>query len=265
MDWRVAQQSHNIEGDDANNEVHPHPPQGRPNPQPHHQNTYIVQFPREQVYYVPPPEHAEFIQRQRNNISPPNHPKSSNSSTTCCPRPNFIIALIFFCLVAIVAIAIFVLYFLYKPTFPSFSVSSMSLVTTHNNNNHSHHLYKITLTAINPNAGSSVLYHNDAHVSLLSGNKALVGKGQFLGFQQQPDSSSSVNVEVKGVDDKTMETNEDDKKSVAFVLEMRDIRVNTLLGGFNFWTMQCNVDCDFKVNSLTKQTRVLSQQCTTNS
>ncbi|KAF7834280.1 NDR1/HIN1-like protein 13 [Senna tora] len=225
MEWRL--QPHPQVG-------HPNPPQGQSSSP---QETYIVQFPREQVYYVPPPENTVFVERRRNSPKPKSPPETKYCC--CCPR-WLILTLILLCLIAIIGVAITILYFLYKPTYPSFSVAKMAVPT-----NSSRPVYEITLMANNPNARSGLEYQKSDDVSLVS-DKGISGNGKFPGLKQEAEASSRVRVEIRGNNNSKRIINEG---VVTFELEI-GISVTNDVGNISLWTMNCNVAClQYVVNS----------------
>lgn len=240
------------------------PPPGRPR----HDNMYIVQFPKDQVYRVPPRENALIVERYRN---PPPKVKNKKKGRGCfcccfCPRVLLTIALIFVAIIAIVGITLATLFFIFNPSGPTFSITNFTVKNPPGPKN-TLPKYQISLRAKNPNDRLGIVYENSEVTMLFEAAKVATGK--FPRLEQNRNATTLFDVDLIGTNGalpKKMANSMVDEKSktaLAFGLDMR-LRVRIVAGGLNSWVMNSNVVCKFQVSSLGNNTRVLSQQCDTN-
>ncbi|XP_027364459.1 NDR1/HIN1-like protein 13 [Abrus precatorius] len=235
------------------------PPPGRAQ-----HDMYIVQFPKDQVYRVPPRENALIIEKHR-NPPPAQKRRGCCCLSGCCgcgPRIWLTIALIIISIVAIVGIAIAILYFIFNPTGPTFSVSDVVVKNLGNKN--SRPQYEVSLRAKNPNQRMGIDYANGDVWMLFEETK--VATGRYPMMEQDRNESSTVKVELTGSNGalpKGMNSGIKSNKTLPLKLEMK-LGVRIQAGGLETWTMKANVACEFEVSGLGSDTRVLSQQCDTN-
>lgn len=243
--------------DDAPPSPLPIPP-GRAN----HDNMYIVQFPKDQIYRVPPRENALIVERYRK----PRNTNDKNGGRGCCcrcPRVLLTIALILFAIIAVVGITLATLFFIFNPTGPTFSITHFDV----KNISRPPH-YEISLRAKNPNEKLGITYENSEVNMLFEGTKVAAGKFPML-LEQRRDASTMFKVDVMGMNralPKKMAKSMGDAKSntpLTFDLDMR-LWIRITAAELNTWVMKSNVVCRFEVNNLGSEPRILSQQCDTN-
>ncbi|KAK7247437.1 hypothetical protein RIF29_42320 [Crotalaria pallida] len=236
------------------------PPPGRPN---HNNEMYIVQFPRDQIYRVPPRENTTIVERYR--TSPKVNNKKSHGNNSCCSKRLFLtLAMIFVTIVAIIGITLATLYFIFNPKGPTFTVNDVVVKSTGKSKTPQ---YEIFLWVKNPNNRLGFDYESDAVVSLsFEGTKVAMGK--FPTLEQVHDASSKVKVVLTGTNkalpkdmDKSMK-DEKYKTPVSLSMDM-ELGVRAATAGFETWVMKSDVECKFKVNALRNDTRILSQSCDT--
>lgn len=221
------------------------PPPGR---QVH--DLYIVQFPKDQVYRIPPRENAAIVEQYRKPAAP-----KKVRRVCCCSRRTFItLAIILIAIVAIVGITLATLYFIFSPKGPRFSVSN---VEVKNDTKISRPQFAVLLKATNPNERLGIDYES-GDVSVMLGNKKVVG-GKFPTMEQGRGKSNDVKVELSGYNGALPNVN----APLVLKLEM-NLKVRVTTAGLRTWVMRSNVFCDVKVDGLRNDTRVLSQRCRSN-
>ncbi|KAM7276006.1 hypothetical protein ACFE04_017872 [Oxalis oulophora] len=230
-------------------------------------DTYIVQYPKDQIYRVPPPEHAIIVERHR---SPANKKR---------PRRKRILWILsgLAAVAALLGVIFISIYNSFDPKLPDFSVKSISVNTKSSSK---HQGYKITLEATNPNQNMGTEYssNNDENeaTSKLSFKNFEIGKGKSSPeFDGESEDSSNVVlvVSLDGTDKKLPdEIQVDNSKHVSKSSHPMSLRLGmSLKAKFNvgvilrWWSKNLNVECDFKVSGLKKtDIKILSQKCKTN-
>ena len=247
------QQQQRVPQNNNNNDVSATTPSPLPTPpgRVHNENLYIVQFPKNQVYRVPPRENALIVERYRN----PQNDKSQSCCCCCSPRSLLTIALILVSVIAVVAITLATLFFIFNPTGPTFSITHFAV----KNVSRLPH-YEISLRVKNPNQRLGIIYEN-SEVSMHF-EDSVVGRGKFPRLLEQGrHASTQFMVDVRRTNrafpPKRLQT------PVTFELDM-NIRLRITAAGLNTWVMKSNVVCEFKVSNLVNNTRILSQECDTN-
>jgi len=237
---------------DNNHVVSPHSPLPPPPGRAHHDNMYIVQFPKDQVYRVPPQENAFIVESYRNTTK---DKKKKKQRGRCCPRFLLTVAIILVTIVAVVGITLATLFFVFNPKGPTFTITRFEV----KNVTRPPH-YEIYLKAKNPNKRLGIVYVN-SDVSMLFDNTK-VANGKFTKLMEQGiDASTQFKVVVtrtiKALPKKMA------KKPVEFELDM-NLGVRMTASGLKTWVMTSDVVCNFDVNNLGKDSKILSQECVTN-
>ncbi|KAF1867627.1 hypothetical protein Lal_00050058 [Lupinus albus] len=234
------------------------PPPGRLN----NHEMYIVQFPKDQIYYVPPSENALIVERYRNS------PKNEKKRRSCCCsiRLMLTIGLILLTIIAVVGITLAVLYFIFNPMGPIFYVNDV-LVRTSGKSKTPY--YEISLGVKNPNKRLGLDYEDADNDVVLLFEGTEVATGKFPTLEQGHGVSSKVKVELTGTNEhlpKVMDKSMNDRKSntpVSLSLDMKlGVRFST--AGIEGWLMKSDVVCRFKVNALMNNSEILSQACNIN-
>ncbi|XP_010444899.1 PREDICTED: uncharacterized protein LOC104727497 [Camelina sativa] len=140
--------------------------------------TYVVQVPRDQVYWTPPPDNARIVERRRNSEP------GKNNKRFCSKRCMWIFISVVVIGLIICAIA-FIVGFVFKPEPPVFNVNKLEK---------SRH-FEIMLTSKNPTSTMWVTYKG--LVSLMYKNKNL-GQGNFPELSLAVSGSHTVNLELEG-------------------------------------------------------------------
>ncbi|TKY60294.1 hypothetical protein E2542_SST17390 [Spatholobus suberectus] len=140
------------------------PPPGRHG---HGHDTYIVQFPKDQVYRVPPPENALIVEQYRN---PTTEKKRRRCCCFCSRRFLLTLAIIVVAVVAIAGITLATLFFVFKPKAPGFTVSHVAVRGNKNSE------YEVSLRVKNPNGRLGIGYENGDVSLLFRETKAATGK-----------------------------------------------------------------------------------------
>lgn len=219
--------------------------------------TYVVQVPKDQVYRVPPPENAVIAERHRN-------PKIHKRSCSCC----LCVLIIIIALVVVVGLIVGVSYIVLKPNDPNFNIEHVVVKNPASNNSHPD--YTITLKAENPNGISSISYEKGGDASL-SFKEHKLATGNYPTFNQAYKNSKVFDIVLHG--SKTALPKEIDeslksKKSnvhISLSLSMNNVQIKFVIAEMTIATKKIDVSCNLTVDSLAKETRVLSQECNTKS
>ncbi|ESQ46126.1 hypothetical protein EUTSA_v10000276mg [Eutrema salsugineum] len=207
--------------------------------------TYVVQVPRDQVYWTPPPEHAKYVEKRRNI------PKK-NKKNGCSKRLMwfFIILVVFGCLLGAITL---ILHFAFSPTLPVFAVERLTIKPSN---------FEVTLRAENPtsNMGVSYLMKKNGVVSLTYKNKSL-GRGKFPKMSQAASESNKVNVKLDGSTKNAVLPPRGSKQPVSLVL-MMELKAEYEAGPVKK-NKEVLVTCDVKVKGLldAKKVEIVSENC----
>lgn len=222
--------------------------------------TYVVHFPRDQVYRVPPPENARIAENHR----PKNNKKSSGKGGGggCSLCRLIIIALI---LIALgISIFIAMVLTLYSPKYPEFTLKNFHVKSnvnssarkTNNNNN-----YSVSLAIKNPNERMEVEY-GSGKMSLKYKGK-VIASGKYLSTRQEAAKEIVVRETLHGTNKsltKSMANKDKHPKSMVLIIYV-PIKIKS-------WAITSQkyliITCDFKVKMVSKKgTKIISQECGT--
>lgn len=215
--------------------------------------TFVVQVPKDQIYRVPPPENARIAELHRNT------PQGEKKGSRCwC----FVFIIVFLAIVIFIAGLLGGLFsIVLTPKDPRFSIQRFHLESK------PHLQYNINLQVHNPNSKVGILYKEGGDVSL-SLRRQKIASGAYPTFYQAHQNSTMLGVTLKG---STVElpkeveesmTNGKSKVHVTFSLTMH-VQTQMKMGLLHSGTMKYDVTCHVTVDTLAKNTRVLSQQCET--
>ncbi|CAL0305552.1 unnamed protein product [Lupinus luteus] len=216
--------------------------------------TYVVQVPKDQVYRIPPPENARIAEYYRNSPG-----KDKKRSCCCC----FFICLIVFIVILIIIGALIggLFSIVLKPKNPKFSIQRFQL------KNSTHPLYNIILKVNNPNSKVGINYKEGGDVSL-SLKQREIASGAYPSFYEAHDSSKEIRLALKASKydlpkevNKSMK-NKKKKVNVTFTLTMK-LHAQMKMWSLRSGTITYSITCQVKVDTLAKNTRVISQQCET--
>lgn len=225
--------------------------------------TYVVRFPKDQVYRVPPPENARIVESFR----PRNNQKSCAGGATSFCRLVFIVLVI--ATLAIVSLIVANL-ILYNPKSPEFSIVHFHAKNLPSQKyGHGHHNqkpeYSILLRLENPNKRMNIHYGK--------GRISLNFKGKEIGFGRysSKDQGALKQIQVvetlhstkKALPNSIQKSLNDEKHPKHMILKIEvPIKVSSWLKKLD---KNLIVTCDFKVNGLAKKSRniIQSQECRT--
>ncbi|CAD5330422.1 hypothetical protein AtNW77_Chr4g0319711 [Arabidopsis thaliana] len=199
--------------------------------------TYVVHVPRDQVYWIPPPDNARIVERRRNSDP------GRNNKSFCSKRCIWLFISVIVIGFIICAIALIV-GFIFKPEPPVFNVKKLEK---------SRH-FEIMLTSKNPTSTMWVTYKG--LVSLTYKNKNL-GQGNFPELSLAVSGSHTVNLKL----DRSMNAAVLPPEVVSLVLTMGlDAGFGT---GLVKRAKEVAVTCDIKVNGLldAHKVEIVSESC----
>lgn len=212
--------------------------------------TYVIQIPRDQVYRVPPPEHAKIVESRQNLFH--------DNKRKCGGR-----WILIFLAIIIIGFGIFVtLNVLSKPKSPEFSITHFNKRNARSSNHHSNPEYDISLQVSNPNEKMEVHYGAGNVALIFKGHK--IANGRWPLIQQEAEKSNKFDEKLSGAKEALpgwIEKNMNDKFPKALILKIDvpiEIKswVKTLKKGLI-------VRCDLQVNTLAEGAKLLSQKCET--
>ncbi|KAJ8428447.1 hypothetical protein Cgig2_024108 [Carnegiea gigantea] len=193
--------------------------------------TYIVQIPKDQIYRVPPPEHAKIVERYRN-------PATNRGRSRCmCWCLS-----VFFTLAFIIMVISCVARFTLSPKPPTFSVKHLVV-------KHPEKLgppgFQITVETDNPNSNNDIEYGTGT--ATLCHKDKEVAKGGFPPLDNVgPGKVGSMDVVLEG--SRKAELPEKPKSPLTLDLEM------SIPAKMKTWLFtkkkDMNIECEFEVNSL---------------
>lgn len=218
--------------------------------------TYVVQIPRDQIYRVPPPEHARIIEDH-----------TRNSSTQKKGRRGIFCWLIVPAVLLAISIGIATYALratLYDAKSPEFTVTGIQAKNLGVNARRPPE-YDVTLEATNPNTRMSVSYEAGKEATLVFKNKK-IGKGGLKSKVNQESGTAAVDVHVvlsgNGVslEAGTKKSLNDGPSEKLMVLNF-DVTVE-IMSWVRNERKNLNISCEFKVrNSLTSKAKISSQEC----
>ncbi|KAG9451543.1 hypothetical protein H6P81_011508 [Aristolochia fimbriata] len=223
--------------------------------------TYVVQVPKDQIYRIPPPENAEYVERQGRTVARKN-------PCLACFSGLFGILLLVFLLLAIVGTTLF---FTIRPRLPSFTVEKLHVKNpTTSGGDRRHHQplkpsYEFTLESQNPNPVMDIHYPARGHATL-SYKRTAIAAGKTPTLLQEHGETKSFRVALSGnkaqlpaVVKKSM-SSEGKHVKVDLALSFR-MPAKFKMGSLTLWTMQVSVHCDVTATTLAKGTEVKSEEC----
>lgn len=219
--------------------------------------TYVVQVPKDQIYRVPPPENALIAEKHRN----PAHRKRSHCPCFCW---IFAFGIIFALILGLIA---GISYIVIKPNAPQFYIKHVLLKNPHSQS-HSHPVYDIKMKANNPNGHVGILYDH-GNVSLAF-RKQKIASGKYPCFYQSHENSTVLDLMVRGLNTRLpreIERSMTSKKTKLHISLSLSINVSVNLNLFEVFKTErkkLEVLCNFTLNTLGKNTRIVAQKCTNN-
>lgn len=147
------------------------------------------------------------------------------------------------------------------PKSPRFSIERFHLVTE------PYPQYDIALQVYNPNSKVGILYKEGGQI-FLSLRRQQVASGAYPSFYQPHNNSTAFGVGLRGSNARLPEemdesvTNDRKKVHVTFSLAIR-VQATIKMGLLHSGTMTYKIMCQVTVDTLAKDTRVVSKQCET--
>ncbi|XP_021817295.1 NDR1/HIN1-like protein 13 [Prunus avium] len=217
--------------------------------------TYIVRVPKDQIYRMPPPEHATIVERHRGSGV------NKKSCSYCC------LGIIAFIILFIITLVAVILTMLAKSGDPKFSVERVVVKGKLGRPD-----YNVTLEARNPNSRVAIVYKDGGGASLYFKQKK-IANGKYPSLYQGSGKSKEVALVLHGSNmklpkeiEKSLESSHSStyKKGhrVSLSLNM-DIPARMRIGTLNSRSRKFHVTCDITVDTLAKGTKVLKQECQT--
>ncbi|KAL6575978.1 hypothetical protein OROHE_000449 [Orobanche hederae] len=224
--------------------------------------TYVVQIPRDQIYRIPPPEHARIVERHLNRGS--NNPAKTFRRTLCWAAAIPII------LIAAAVVAVFAIRAtLYNPTPPVFAVARIQAKNLeHPSNPHRLPGFNLTLRAENPNARLSVSYGGGTGEASLVYRNHKIGQGKIRSTIKQDPGGEAIDFPVALVGNGAALSpeiekgliNESTEKAMAMKIEVA-IEMSSWVRNER---KNIKISCDFRVkNLLTNKNKISFQECRT--
>ncbi|KAM5577326.1 NDR1/HIN1-like protein 13 [Rosa sericea] len=223
--------------------------------------TYVIHFPKDQIYRVPPPENAILGDKHR--------PVTKKKSRKSCCWALLVVLLVLF---LIFGIALLTWYLVLSHKDPTFSIIQVQVKQSNSSDSSkdSDLGYNITLKAVNPNDKMSIRFENGGGTSLLYRQKD-IAKGKFPSDQLDDDESDTVKLVLNGtsaelpseVQESIEETSSKKTTPLSLSLKISDLPVHIKYGFFKSWDEKAEVECKFKVDTLGLGTKVLEQNCDT--
>ncbi|ERM94184.1 hypothetical protein AMTRI_Chr04g188590 [Amborella trichopoda] len=227
--------------------LNPYPPAG--NQQEFRSGTYVVQIPKDQIYRVPPPENAYIANKYQNN------PRRSQKKRWCCSCCCLLWLIVFIIVTVILAGAfVGILYLVVKSDIPRFSIEHVA------ENSKALSQFQVNLKGENGNSKLVLRYLNGGVVGLEHlGSK--IGTGKWPEFEQGSGNSKVFRLVTKGSDAVIKQLKKKHgNKSLTLVLRAQ-VPIRFEWKGIKSWVMSMDVRCDFKVDKLGVNSRVLSEEC----
>ncbi|KAL2940762.1 NDR1/HIN1-like protein 13 [Bienertia sinuspersici] len=221
--------------------------------------TYIIQIPKDQIYRVPPPENAEIVERYRNPV----HNNQKGRRRRCM----YWLLSIFFVVAFIVSVIVCVHHFTLKPKNPTFSIKHLAIkhpTKPSSKNNTNSPGFQVSLETMNPNNINDIGYQQGNATLAYKGKE--IGHGSFPALEnEESGKSDSVDVILSGLSKgslpKELEPQPHNKNTKPLNLNLSmSIPLNMKTWLFNK-VVDVKVGCDFEVNFLGDNIKVLSQKC----
>ncbi|XP_038885823.1 NDR1/HIN1-like protein 13, partial [Benincasa hispida] len=223
----------------------PPPP---PDPSLFSAGTYVVQIPKDQIYRIPPPENALIVERHRN-------PSITTSSRrrSCCLR---IFLPIFFVFVLILLLALLLPPLLTPPKPPVFDLIKFKLTP-------STHKFHINLDILNPNSAGSISFKSPSRASLsFRKQKLATAKFPLIRTEHGSQRHVALSLHAKSSFPKELQRRMKNKSKLHISMSLKmDLPAETTSRLSTRREVKFVVVCSFTVNTLGKNSRILSQDC----
>ncbi|KAJ4842483.1 hypothetical protein Tsubulata_001843 [Turnera subulata] len=227
----------------------------KPVPQPT-PGTYVIQIPKDQIYRVPPPDHASRY-RELSRRKP---------RRGCCACLFCTLLILLVSLVLLAAVAAGVFYFVVRPQAPKYSVQSLSVKGLNLSSPAPYSPeFDASVRADNPNAKIGIYYDSGSSVEVFY-EGVRFGSGSLPVLYQGPKNVTVLSTAVKGKGiELTMGmqralVDDERKGTVPLTLNLR-VPVRIKVGSVKTWEIKVKVNCDVTLDELTPKAKVVSKKC----
>ncbi|PKA63078.1 Uncharacterized protein AXF42_Ash007874 [Apostasia shenzhenica] len=256
--------------------VHPQPPPQPPQPPPTEEkrpdfsrdsaantpsDSYVIQFPKDHIYRVPPPENEYRSKAYARRAA-------RQKRRTCC-RCLAWTAGAFAVLALALASAAAVLYLVFQPKIPNYSIDSIAVRGLNLSSNTADRPLSpeldVAIRADNPNKKIAIYYRDGSSVAAAFAD-AVLCRGAWPVFYQ---GKRNVTVFITALKGSGIRLSGATRKSLtaavnrgAVPLDFRvEVPVRVKFGAVTSWTVTVKARCDVTLDKLTADASVLSKKC----
>ncbi|CAI0429208.1 unnamed protein product [Linum tenue] len=216
------------------------------------ETTYVIQIPKDQIFAVPPPEHAKIVERHRNEK------KSSSQKSACCSSRCMSYTFAIVILIGIIiGVSIAIAHALIKPKLPIFNIQRLNSKESTG--------FNVALT-VKDDGKMSISPDGNGETTLMYKNIE-IGSGRFPGLRVGSGQTKAISLQLKGIGKGKMPTavkesmaDKKGKAPISLSLVMR-IPVVMSASGVKSQSKEVNINCKLKVRSLGVSQSVTSQKC----
>ncbi|KAI3672428.1 hypothetical protein L6452_38516 [Arctium lappa] len=220
---------------------------------PENHGTYVIQVPKDQIYRVPPPENAIVAERYRITV-----PERKSCITWSCIMTFVLLSLLFIGFITCVSLAVS------DKQDPGFRVRHIR-VTTKGKGDKKEHEFHFTLRSKNDNDRADIHFLKGGRSSL-SYRDRTIARGRFPALEQDSESLENMKLNLTSGSEKKLPKEIQKSLKGTFHRPIKlalkfDAPVRFQVGVFPVKNKKLSIVCNLKVNKLTKNARVLSQDC----
>ncbi|CAN0864446.1 NDR1/HIN1-like protein 13 [Linum grandiflorum] len=223
--------------------------------------TYIVQIPKDQIFSVPPPEHAKIVERYREEK---NSGKGS-AGNGCCSSRCLAYTLCFFILIgAIIGASIGIKRALIKPKLPIIKIKSFNVKRNGGK------LPQFDVVVMVKNDGRMRISPDGNGDASLMYKTIEIESGRIPGLRVGSGGSKSISLRLKASKKRKLPkavkasvADKKGKKPISVELVMR-IPVVMSASGVKSQSKEIDVNCKLRVRSLGSNKGIMSQKCVLN-
>ncbi|CAH2060782.1 unnamed protein product [Thlaspi arvense] len=218
--------------------------------------TYVIKVPKDQIYYVPPPEREHLIQRLSR--------KKVNRSRFRCCLCSFLATI--FIVIVLAGISLATLYLVFRPesskySVEGFSVSGINLTSS----SPISPKFNVTVKSRNGNGKIGIYYEKGSTVDVYYNDVDLCN-GALPTFYQPAMNVTVIKTALTGSRIQLTSAmrkemrDELSKKTMPFKLKIK-APVKIKVGSVKTWTITVKVNCDVTVDKLTAPSSIVSGKC----
>ncbi|WOK93325.1 hypothetical protein Cni_G02022 [Canna indica] len=223
-------------------------------------NIYIVQYPKDQIYRVPPPENAKLVEIYRNQNKTIRRRNPFISFLKWFLGATLIIAL----LLGIIAVVIFAVA---GPATPKFTIDRLSIKSSNSTKRSlAKTEYELAMSVTNPSRRMGFSY-NTGGEAVVAYNGLEFAAGATPKFRQGHKNTTTIRIVLHELEEslpKSVEKSRKGSKDALRLVITAKFPVNPGVGGMELWKMSLEVSCDVKVIGLVKEAKISSQECKSN-